>query len=150
MKFVAKWTALLLVLALMICCAVGCGKSNSTQPGDGQSTQPQGGEGTEGTTLPAGESVEEWGESDSAQHSTTPTQNTTQQGSVELPTDGRELTIEEYESLTTSQKQAYFESFATVEAFYDWLDKAEANRKTDNTVTGDGNLNLGDYVNKNP
>ena len=72
-----------------------------------------------------------------------------------LVKDGDEIDVvtpevEEYEALPTSQQQAYFQSFDTVDAFYEWLEKAEANRKNDNTVTGDGSLNLGDYINKNP
>lgn len=58
------------------------------------------------------------------------------------------LTIEQYEALSTSQQQAYFQSFATVDAFYDWLEAAEAARKPDGSITGDGNLDLGDYVGK--
>lgn len=48
------------------------------------------------------------------------------------------LTYEQYIALTPKEKQAYFESFATVEAFYEWLEVAEeAYNEGENTATGD-------------
>lgn len=151
MKNTAKWMILLLVLVL--CCTAACGKKDSASPTGGQTTPDQNIETPGETTAPLAEGVEEWGDSESVQHTNTQEstpQGDQQQGEAQLPTDDRELTIEEYEALSTSQQQAYFMSFDTVDAFYDWLEEAEANRKTDNTVTGDGSLNLGDYINKNP
>ena len=153
MKNTAKWMALLLALVLVVSCGAACGKKTPAASGSGQSAPEQQTQDPGETTVPVVEGVEEWGDTGSQQHnSTQPSkpQGDQQQGEVQLPTDGQELTIEEYEALPTSQQQAYFQSFDTVDAFYDWLEKAEANRKNDNTVTGDGSLNLGDYINKNP
>ena len=63
------------------------------------------------------------------------------------------MKLEDYKAMTTAQQQAYFNSFASVDAFYEWLDAAEADyeeRHKNDTVTGDGTLDLGDYITKNP
>ena len=75
-------------------------------------------------------------------------QSGNEQTGTQQPTPSGTLTIEEYEALSTSQQQAYFMSFSTVDAFYEWLEAAEAARKPGNTVTGDGTLDLGDIVGK--
>lgn len=57
------------------------------------------------------------------------------------------LTYEEYDALTPEEKQAYFESFATVEEFYAWLEAAEeeSGGKPNNTTGGD-KVDIGDYI----
>lgn len=57
------------------------------------------------------------------------------------------LTYEEYDALTPEEKQAYFESFATVEDFYIWLEAAEeeSDGKQNNTTGGD-KIDIGDYI----
>lgn len=57
------------------------------------------------------------------------------------------LTYKEYEALTPEEKQAYFESFATVEDFYAWLEAAEeeSGGKQNNTTGGD-KIDIGDHI----
>ena len=74
---------------------------------------------------------------------TTPVTESTQPGGEEL------LTWQQYQALSNEDKQAYYKTFATAEEFYRWKDKAQqeyAQQNKDNTVTGDGSLNLGDYM----
>lgn len=57
------------------------------------------------------------------------------------------LTYEEYDALTPEEKQAYFESFATVEDFYTWLEAAEEeNDGKQNNTTGGDKIDIGDYI----
>lgn len=67
------------------------------------------------------------------------------------PTGNQTLTYAQYLALTTSEQQAYFESFASVDAFYEWLEIAEKEYEEsmkNDSVTGDGTLDLGDYIGK--
>ena len=157
MKHTWKWMALTLALVLVF--AAGCGKKAAGAAGGegtpgAEQTGPVGTDDPSGTTLAAG--VENWDESTIQRPTQRPedqqtgNQQTGNQSSDVDVSGNKTLTIEEYESLSPADRQKYFESFETVEAFYEWLEKAEANRKNDNTVTGDGSLNLGDYINGNP
>lgn len=57
------------------------------------------------------------------------------------------LTFEEYKDLDAKGKQAYFESFATVEDFYEWLEAAEeASGGKQNNTSGDNQIDIGDYT----
>lgn len=98
------------------------------------------------TSIVTQEGVTDWGEGNgtTVTPSTNPSGN--QQTGSEKPATPGSLTIEQYEALSTAQQQAYFQSFATVDAFYEWLEAAEAARKPGNSVTGDGNLDLGDHI----
>ena len=100
--------------------------------------------------------VEEWDDTISKDGTTAPTQNqqpAQNQQPTEAPTlppAGTKLTYAQYMAMTTSQQQEYFKSFDTVDAFYEWLEEAETEyEKNQNTVTGDGTLDLNDYVNSN-
>ena len=67
------------------------------------------------------------------------------------PTGNQTLTYAQYLALSTSEQQAYFESFASVDAFYEWLETAEKEYEEsikNDSVTGDGTLDLGDYIGK--
>ena len=178
MKLIKKMIPSLLVAGLLLC-AVGC-NSNKTDTNNtgGQDKTPavteNGQTNNNGTTTvdPSAPSfvagVEEW--DDTAFHSTQPTtqsgQNGTQtqpttqttptgsQGTTNQPTGDPtkpgSLTYAQYIALTTAQQQAYFQSFDSVDAFYDWLDAAEAAYEAGrDTVTGDGTLDLGDFVKNN-
>lgn len=155
MKTVMRIMMLAMIAAILLC-AAGCGKGE-------KETAPAG-----GTTAPAGtdqtvvEGVEDW---EDAPNQQTPTQQTAgeatteqpttqpttgqQTGNEEKPDASKPLTLAEYEAMTTAQQQAYFESFPTVDAFYEWLEEAEKAAQDDNnSVTGDGTLDLNDYINK--
>ena len=163
-----------LVLALIILCTAGCGNPQKAEQGtltsNGEATEPSSGTDTADPTVPtvpnAVEGVEDWstsgtqlptsqsGNQTGDQQTGNQTGNQTgdqsgnEQTGTQQPTPSGTLTIEEYEALSTSQQQAYFMSFSTVDAFYEWLEAAEAARKPGNTVTGDGTLDLGDIVGK--
>jgi len=142
---------ILAMVAVLLLCAAGCDEKESQQTAKDGTTAP--GE----STLPVVEGVEDWEDTPAQQPTgqTTPdpsaTEPTTgqQTGNQEQPDASKPLTLAEYEAMTTAQQQAYFESFATPDAFYEWLEAAEeAAKGQENTVTGDGTLDLNDYINK--
>ena len=104
-----------------------------------------------GPTLNASEGAEVWDETTGTTASTTPESTTppTTQPSTE-PTTSEEsqlLTYEQYMALPTSKQQEYFLSFGDVDAFYNWLEAAEAEyEKNHPEEGGDGNIDIGDYM----
>ena len=156
MLFIKKFIPLALMAALLLGTA-GCNSNNDQAPANtneptqnAAGEQSQNGTQNENPSQPVmSDGVEEWDDTISKDGTTAPTQNQQPTEAPTLPPAGTKLTIEENEALPTSQQQAYFQSFATVDEFYAWLDEAEANRKKDNTVTGDGTLDLNDYINSN-
>lgn len=153
MKLIKKLIPLALAAALM--CTVGCTAEKTPEEKTTEATQP-----ADPTGKPIiSDAVEEWdtpGDQDTSNRPTQPgesqptTQPTTPTQPTEQPTAGDKLTYEQYMAMPTSQQEAYFRSFPTVEAFYEWLEAAEAEyEKNQNTVTGDGKLDLNDYINGN-
>ena len=141
----------LAMVAMLLLCAAGCGEHEDK-------TKTAAGSATAESTLPVVEGVEDWEGAPTQQPTgqTTPDQPTAQQpttgqqtGDQEQPDASKSLTLAEYEALTTAQQQAYFESFDSPDAFYEWLEAAQkAAEEQGNTVTGDGTLDLNDYINK--
>jgi len=171
--FIKTVPALALTLALL--CTAGCGnkqKAEQNTPPSGEATAPSGSSTADPTNPSAVEGVEDWistgtqvpntqtGDQSGSQQTgdQSGSQQTGDQSGNEQTGNGQtgsqqpavsgSLTIEQYEALSTSQQQAYFQSFPTVDAFYEWLEAAEAARKPGNTTTGDGTLDLGDYIGK--
>ena len=107
-----------------------------------------------GPTLNASESVEEWGDNNgnnngntNSTEATKPEETTPPATKPTEPSDSEAISYEDYMAMSTSEQQAYFLSFHDVEAFYVWLDKAEAEYKAAHPeVGGDGNIDIGDYM----
>lgn len=164
MKHKIRYKVLPLALALvtLITAMAACKKNTGKAPPTTNSTDPSTTQATDYTApsveitieTPTGttsivtqEGVSDWGEGNDATITpSTGNQTGDQQTGNEQPAAPGSLTIEQYEALSVTQQQAYFQSFATVDAFYDWLEAAEAARKPDNSVSGDGNLDLGDII----
>lgn len=165
------------MVAVLLLCAAGCrdGKKESTSgsgngtaapaveattPTSGDSTAPTAVEGVEdwtttGTQIPSSQTgnQQSGGQTGNEQtgNQTGDQQTGNQTGTQEQPEASGTLTLEAYNAMSTSEQQAYFQSFATVDAFYEWLEKAEKDyeeRHKNDTVTGDGTLDLGDYIGK--
>ena len=106
-----------------------------------------------GPTFMASEGVDDWDDTDSTTGTTPPTTKP-QQPETTAPGNSDEITLltwEQYEQLTTAEKQAYDLSFgmddAGREAFFAWLDAAYAEyEKTHQGITGDGNIDIGDFM----
>ena len=157
MLFIKKFIPLALMAALLLG-AAGCNSNNDQAPANtNEPTQNAAGEqsqtGTqnENPSQPVmSDGVEEWNDTISKDGTTAPTQNQQPTEVPTLPPAGTKLTYAQYLAMTTSQQQEYFKSFDTVDAFYEWLEEAEAEyEKNQNTVTGDGTLDLNDYINSN-
>ena len=157
MKHLLKWILPVCVLALLL---AGCKKDKEYAV---NISDEEAGQTVEDTTpaetqTPTHSAVVEWEDTEDAgstdttvvttQPTTQPTETTpvtenTQPGEKEL------LTWQQYQALSNEDKQTYYKTFATVEEFYRWKDKAQqeyAQQNKDNVVTGDGSLNLGDYM----
>lgn len=89
----------------------------------------------------------------------TPGTGTDTPGSSDTSADGPnlELTYEEYLNMTGDQQTAHYNSFGEgvegMMAFIAWFDSAKAEYQEQNQgieATGDGSLDLGDYVNQQP
>ena len=59
-----------------------------------------------------------------------------------------ELTFAEFLAMSPADQQAYMESYSDMSAFLAWYAQAEAKYKAEQgtPVTGDGNINIGDYI----
>lgn len=105
-------------------------------------------------TAPLGdfeEGVEVWQDTQPA--ATTPADPQTTVPAQTQPTEEttvpsqKSLTYEAYLQLSNTEQQAYFRSFDTVDAFYDWLDAAQAEyEKTHPGGSGSGSVDIGDYI----
>ena len=122
--------------------------TQATQPATKPTTQPTTKPTTQATTQATTKPAQA-----TTQATTKPAQSTTQSGNQTtespMPPENDLLTYEEYNKLSVSEKEAYFKSFADPEDFYDWLDAAEAvynEQNKDNVVTGDGSIDLEDFI----
>ncbi len=152
-KLLAGLLAIIMILALVL---VGCSKKPGNTPSGQQSLQP-------------GNGVEDWDEvnpgvgnssgQNSGQASGSNSQSGSQSGSQSSGSSsssssasGKEdygMTLEEYNSMSPKDQQAYFESFDSVEDYWAWYDaaKADYDAKMDGThIEGDGNFDITDHI----
>ena len=64
-------------------------------------------------------------------------------------TPDQPMTYEKYIAMSGAEQQAFFESFSDPAAFIAWYNTAKAAydaAQKDNTITGDGNIDLGDLI----
>lgn len=60
------------------------------------------------------------------------------------------LTYEEYQAMSGTDRQAFFDSFETMDDFLRWLEKAKAayeGSKNENAINGDKPIDIGDLIN---
>lgn len=61
-----------------------------------------------------------------------------------------ELTFAEFLEMSPAEQQAYMESYENITDFLEWYRKAEEkynSKKTDIEIGGDGEIDIGDYIN---
>ena len=155
-----KIFAILMAGAIVSAMFVGCGKKNpssatephpddQTQNGTQEATDPTQTTqyvGPDSTTPTVSAGVEEWEEESST--GTTTTQPTTPPPATEQNPEGL-LAYEIYLSWPTSKQQQFFRSFADPDAFFVWLEDAEAEyeeKQKGNAVTGGGSIDLKNHI----
>ena len=62
--------------------------------------------------------------------------------------DDGKMTYEKYIALSPEEQQKYYNSFASVEAFFNWLNAAKAEYEANrDEIEVDGEIDIGDYIN---
>lgn len=150
MKNIIRLSALVLVLVL---CAglVACGEKETADQTGGTTAPTEtvgmsGGVGDRGdydneaTNEPDDTTVPPTTEDAPTDGETEPTEGTVD------PSDPHDITLEQFESMSAEQQQAFADTFPSFEEFVDWLRAKRGESGGDVVVIGDGNIDLGDYT----
>lgn len=170
-----KWLALLLIVTMLLC---ACGKNAAKGTADNAENTLETTEAPVETTDPlkvileelkeqdpdgsyvvvgVGEVVEEWDTEESEEKSgsvksteTTESAETTEstEASTPVPTKEPETEYEKYMAMSAEEQKAFFATFESVDAYFEWIEQAkaeyEANR--DYIVIGDAPIEIGEIL----